>query len=92
MGNLCLCCSRLWQKLTDRYYKIEEVRESDLLQGALVCAYPFCYTINSISIDSNRTYYRYRGRSYCCRNCVESHRKIGYANLYYDGTAEYADL
>ena len=49
-------------------------------------------TINSISIDSNRKYYRYRGRSYCCRNCVESHRRIGYANLYYDSTAEYADL
>ena len=91
MGNLCSYISRCWEKITDRYYHIEEVKETDLLQAALVCVYPFCYTINSISIDSNRTYYRFRGRYYCCRNCVNSHKKIGYSSINYEA-AQYADL
>lgn len=91
MGCICSSCHSLWLRITNRYHKIEEVDSTELLDSTSTCAYPFCYTINSIAIDHNRKYFKFRNHIYCSRKCLESHKKINYSVIDYS-TAEYADL
>ena len=91
MGCISSSCKSLWYCCTDKFYKIENVTETELISSCPTCSYPFCYTIASIGINSDRTFIRFRNRLYCSRACLNSHKSIGFSNAGY-ANAEYADL
>ncbi len=93
MGCITSCFKSTWYYITDRFYKIETVDRSELLQldSFTPCSYPFCYNITSISINNNTEYIKFRNKIYCSRNCLNSHKNMNFGDANYE-SAQYADL
>jgi hypothetical protein len=91
MGCICSICKSVYYKITDCYYKIEQVNETELTNNITSCSYPYCYTIRSILVTCDKKYLRFRNRFYCSRDCINSHKNMNFNTGDYEET-QYVDL
>jgi len=103
MGNLC-CNNCICDGFVKIYYKISDclccykersIYASNVQSGSLICNYPYCFSMpqyNSIfSGDVTKQYIEDRGRIYCSKFCLESHKNMAYMGPVVEQT-NYADL
>ena len=103
MGNIC-CNNCICDGFVKIYYKISDclccykersIYASNVQSGSLICNYPYCFSMpqyNSIfSGDVTKQYIEYRGRIYCSKFCLESHKNMAYMGPVVEQT-NYADL
>ena len=91
MGCVGSILRTIYYKLTDCYYKIEEVNETELTNNVTSCSYPYCYTMASISVTCSKKYVKFRSRLYCSRECINSHKNMNFNTGEYEST-RYVDL
>ena len=83
MGCICSICKSVYYKITDCYYKIEQVNETELTNNITSCSYPYCYTIRSILVTNNKYIRNFK--------IINSHKNMNFNTGDYEET-RYVDL